>query len=33
MAEKIAAIVYYLTADVNEGGELRFYKDMYDMEK
>jgi len=33
LTKKIAAIVYYLTADISESGALRFYKDIYNLEK
>ena len=32
VTKKIAAVVYYLTADVSQSGELRFYKDVYNLE-
>jgi len=31
--KKVPAIVYYLTADVNESGSLQFYPDVYGLEK
>jgi murein L,D-transpeptidase YcbB/YkuD len=33
VVKKVAAIIYYMTADISESGALKFYRDVYGLEK